>query len=33
MYMKKDAELVGAIFDKYQTGELSKLLDELVDAL
>lgn len=33
MYMRKDAELVGAIFDKYQAGQLSELLDELVDAL
>jgi AcrR family transcriptional regulator len=33
MYMQKDAELVGAIFDKYQGGQLSGLLDELVDAL
>jgi AcrR family transcriptional regulator len=33
MYMQKDAELVGAIFDKYQGGQLSALLDELVDAL
>ena len=33
MYMQKDAELVGAIFDKYQAGQLSELLDELVDAL
>ena len=33
MYMRRDAELVGAIFDKYQTGQLSELLDELVDAL
>jgi hypothetical protein len=33
MYMQKDAELVETIFDKYQTGQLSELLDELVDAL
>ena len=33
MYMQKDAELVGAIFDKYRAGQLSELLDELVDAL
>lgn len=33
MYMQKDAELVGAIFDKYRGGQLSALLDELVDAL
>jgi AcrR family transcriptional regulator len=33
MYMQKDAELVGTIFDKYQGGQLSALLDELVDAL
>lgn len=33
MYMKKDAELLGAIFDKYQTGQMSAMLDELVDAL
>jgi AcrR family transcriptional regulator len=33
MYMRKDAELVGAIFDKYRAGQLSELLDELVDAL
>jgi AcrR family transcriptional regulator len=33
VYMQKDAELVGAIFDKYQTGQSSELLDELVDAL
>jgi AcrR family transcriptional regulator len=33
MYMQKDAELVGAIFDKYQSGHMSGLLDELVDAL
>jgi hypothetical protein len=33
MYMQKDAELVGAIFDKYQAGRWSELLDELIDAL
>jgi hypothetical protein len=33
MYMRKDAELVGAIFDNYQAKQLSELLDELVDAL
>jgi AcrR family transcriptional regulator len=33
LYMQKDAELVGAIFDKYKTGRPSELLDELVDAL
>jgi AcrR family transcriptional regulator len=33
MYMRKDAELVGAIFDKYPARQLSELLDELVDAL
>jgi AcrR family transcriptional regulator len=33
MYMQKDAELVGAIFDKYPARPLSELLDELVDAL
>jgi hypothetical protein len=33
MYMQKDAELVVAIFDKYQTRQLNDLLDELVDAL
>jgi AcrR family transcriptional regulator len=33
MYMQKDAELVGGIFDKYQEGQSSAMLDELVDAL
>jgi AcrR family transcriptional regulator len=33
MYMQKDAELVGAIFDKYPAKQLNELLDELVDAL
>jgi AcrR family transcriptional regulator len=33
VYMQKDAALVGAIFDEHQTGSLSGLLDELVDAL
>jgi AcrR family transcriptional regulator len=33
MYMQKDAELVGGIFDKYQAGQWSELLDELIDAL
>jgi AcrR family transcriptional regulator len=33
MYMQQDAELVGAIFDKYRSEPLSEMLDELVDAL
>jgi AcrR family transcriptional regulator len=33
MYMRKDAALVGAIFEKYRATELSAMLDELVDAL
>lgn len=33
LYMQKDAELVGRIFDKYRARQLSALLDELVDAL
>ena len=33
MYMQKDAELVAAIFDNYQSHQLNELLDELVDAL
>jgi AcrR family transcriptional regulator len=33
MYMEKDAELVAAIFDKYQSKQPGELLDELVDAL
>src|ERR1700743_1729136 len=33
LYMQQDAECVGAILDKYQAGQISKLLDELVDAL
>lgn len=31
--MQKDADLVGGIFDKYQAGQWSELLDELIDAL
>jgi AcrR family transcriptional regulator len=33
LYMRKDAELFGAIFDKYRPRQLNELLDELVDAL
>ncbi len=33
LYMKKDAELIGAIFDKHRASPLHQLLDELVDAL
>jgi hypothetical protein len=33
MYTHKDAELVGAIFDKFQARPVSELLDALVDAL
>ena len=33
MFSQKDSELIGAIFDKHQTGPWSELLDELIDAL